>query len=550
MKLAKTILAGAIAVAGISTARADVTVYITGATAYRSAATVAIENLFNNSFACVYGAKSGVTSETNATHAAFRGTVPSQPGLGVVTVKVAWAGSVGGLKIVANPALNINSQPGVSGWIPDSNIPVTNQTVGTLETSITFESGASAAKADAAFSDAFQASAGVSGLIGCPTADTTNGKVGVVPFEWVVNNGVTNVAVISISAYGVGAGTAGTPINYTNIANAPLAVGQAIGGKGIPIGATIVSFTGTGAIGSSGTIEISAPTTATSDAGNTITSGTATSAPISNVQALLARSLLTSGAVYLSQFTGNAADNKPVWFFGRNADSGTRISYLAETGRGVTQQPQQIQPSITGGSANGAGGLPSRKIASLYRWPADTSLFPITGVNYTVGQSGYASGGTLADAMTAFGSLQNTSTTGGTAPALSAALGNGGWIISYLGRGDAARACATTFGLNTAKRLTWNGEKDWFGTSFGIDGRPNVNGTAAASYDDASIQEGRYTAWEFEHFYRKDSTSADATTYLTALADGIGAFDPGVDSIPLTSMHVSRAIEGAIVTHN
>lgn len=536
MKLPKTILAGAIAVASVCAARADVTVYITGATAYRSAAILGMENLYGaGNYACVYGAKSGVTSEQNATHVAFRGTIASQPALGTVTVKCAWAGSAGGVRIIADPTKNITDQPGVLGWIPDANIPAVGTTVGTLETTITFEAGAAAAKADASFTDAFQASVGVAGLIGCPTADPTNGKIGVVPFEWVVSNGVTNVSVITITPF-----TSGTSvINYTGLTGAALANGKPIGGKGIPIGATISSFTGT-------TITLSTPTTGSSDAGNIITAADATVAPMSNIGALASKQLLTAGAIYLSQLTGVVTDNKPVWFYGRNADSGTRISYLAETGRGITQQPQQIQPVISGGGSAGSGGLPSRQITSFFRWPAETVL----GTSYSIGQSGYASGGTIGDALSAYGSLQNTSTAGGTAPALSSTLGAGGWVVSYLGRSDASRACSTNFGMNTAKRLTWNGEKDWFGTTFGIDGRPNANGTAALSYDDASIQEGRYTAWEFEHFYRKSTTTSDVTTYVTALADNIGAFDPGVDSIPLTTMHVSRSAEGAVISHN
>lgn len=546
MKIVKSILAGAIALASVSAARADVTVYITGSTAYRNAAITGIEALYGaGNYACLYATKAGVTSEKNATNAVFFGPVSGQ---GNVTVSTGFLGSVGGMEIVVQRAA-ISSQSG-GQYIAlnpsqtnnaNNALPAIGTTTGVAVTSLTLDTTTTA---DGTFSDCFQATGSsvaaaskpISGLIGAGT-DTTNGIVGVVPFEWVANNGASAVSVITLSsAYGVGA----TVLNYSAVSGTALAIGQAIGGKGIPIGATI---TGLGA----GTITISAPTTAAADSGLTITAGTAASNPIANIGSLLTKQLLTGGAVYLSQFTGVVTDNKPVWMFGRNTDSGTRVAYLAESGRGVTQAQQVVQPAFTpAGGGSGKGGLPSLQVTSIYRWPADSSLLGLLGQTYGVGASGYSSGGDLANAMSAWGSISNASSAGGTAPALSGSIGLGGWFVACLGRADAATATATTFGLNTAHRITWNGVADWTG-AFDYTGRP-----VSGSYNDAAIQEGSYTMWEYEHLYVSPVAGADQTTYLNSLAASIIANDPGTDSIPVSTMHVNRGttIEGQVIVHN
>jgi len=94
---------------------------------------------------------------------------------------------------------------------------------------------------------------------------------------------------------------------------------------------------------------------------------------------------------------------------------------------------------------------------------------------------------------------------------------NGGWFIAYLGRNDAESAFAQTFGANTAHRLLWNGERDWkavldrqsptsYYLNFTHDGKP-INGLRRLP----AFQQGGYTAWEYEHFYRNSTADGDAS---------------------------------------
>lgn len=528
MKLCQQVLTSAIALTAFATsAWADVTVYITGATAYRSPASTEIESLLDLGCGVVYGNKSGVTSEKNATHAAFRGTSSNAAlsGLGTITVKVAWGGSVGGLKMIAaGSTFNINDQPGVLGWIPDSQIPAvgapgTPNIVAVAETGIVFESGASAAKPDAAFSDAFQSSAGVSGLVGL--GGNSEGRIAAIMFDLVAMNGVDPTKVTKHTGVTYGSGTS----TITVTSPAP-AVGAFIGGQGIKRGTTVNIVNGT-------SVTISNPTTAANNTENTVTtvdpSGIAT-CPITNVTSNAFNTLVQFGAS-LALFTGNPADSATkVYLYGRNADSGTRISELGESGRGIALQPgKHVQPTIQGGGAGGTGGKPYNRVTALANWPLETIL----GKTYTPGQGGYTSGGALADALTTPGALTAT--------------GLPGWVIGYLGRSDSNTAMANTFGYNTAKRLQLDGQQDWIGLGDDV----LATGAPTGGFNDTVIKEGAYHAWEFEHFYRSAGASANAVTFLNQLATNIlavGAAPTG--SILFGDLKVSRTVEGGPIQHN
>jgi len=557
MKLAQTILTASIASAlGASAAHADVTVYITGATAFRNPAVTAIESFLSGGFVGIYGSKSGVTSEKNAANCAFRGTVTGNSALGVVTIKCAWGGSVGGIKLIqSTTTFTIDSQPGVKGWIPDGALPAGNTggtifagtedtnnptIIGADSNTYTFESGSTAAKPDAAFSDAFQTSAlaGASGdAVGLGT-DTSTGKIGVIPFDIVVCNGVDPTTVTRYT--GVTYGSGATSIAYagksgdTTSAN----VGRTIAGKGIPAGATILTDNGS-------TLTISASTTSANNGSPTATNISSANssgvAPISNINSNELDQIIVGGG-RLSMFTGSSADNTlGVYAYGRNADSGTRISCLGESYRGITNRPGlHLLPTFTpAGSATvvGAGGSPGNVVSQIARWPTDTVL----GVSYGKGQSGYTSGGDLADALLCPGP------TTATVAALDAAfIPRAGWMIGYLGRSDASRACARTFGVNTAKRLTFNGEQDWNG----LGSANNEDGSPTGGFLDAAVQEGHYQGWEFEHFFRRASASSDHITVLNALASSIQGASAPSGSIKLDStFHVTKTVEGGAVSY-
>lgn len=266
---------------------------------------------------------------------------------------------------------------------------------------------------------------------------------------------------------------------------------------------------------------------------------------ISNMTPILAQAVLSGGAP-LSQFTGIPGDvTVPVYAIGRDADSGTRISALAETGVGVFGSVQHIQVTTTGGSGVGTEGA---TINNLYLWPASTLL----GVAYPIGNGGYAGGGNVANVLATKGSVTaNTANDGGvTFAANQEVLFGPGQLVGYLGRSDARTATKNDVVLgNNAHRLTFNG----VGITAAGGGPENTsNGQPAGGYKDNLIQEGLYQCWEYEWFsYRSTYGTTDA--FGKAVADLISAHiistDASVSGLLLSTMNVTKAVEGGVITH-
>jgi hypothetical protein len=441
MNPSKVLAVGAAALLGFtSAADADVTVRITGSTAFRASTIAAVETLLGGAgnFKAAYQSSGTITNTGAANNAIFQGTIASVPAAGVVTVKCAWSGSTGGIKTM------VQNIP-VTTWMTDASLPGTNTTVGIP--SPTFDAGTIA---DVTMEDSAQASTGFT------TSTLTEQKVGVIAFEWVVGN-----------------------------TNAPAA--------------------------------------------------------FDNITPLLAQAVISGGAP-LSQFTGNPADTaQVVYMLGRNFDSGTRLSALAETGVGVFGGVQHIQATTTGGSGAGTNGS---SINRMKLYPAESVLSQ----PFAIGQSGYSSGGTIADILATPGALTAATAADGTniLPAEELQFG-AGHLISYLGRGDASRACRTSnIASNTARRLKVNGFQIWNGTTF------NPNGTPVAGYNDALITEGLYQMWEFELLaYRQNygTTSPQGKAVADAIANRIRTVDVTLSGTKLSDMHVSKAVEGGIITY-
>ena len=229
----------------------------------------------------------------------------------------------------------------------------------------------------------------------------------------------------------------------------------------------------------------------------------------------------------LFQFTSNLADTNAVYAMGRDFDSGTRLSELAESGVGVFGSVQQIQPTVSG-TAGAAGS----SITALKLWPAQTVL----GQPFAIGQSGFASGGTLADNLATPGSAA-AATPGGA----DGVLFGPGHLVAYLGRNDASRACKTTsIAGNTAHRLTWNGVSDWNGPIL-ANGNPT-------SYNDAAVTNGTYTLWEYESLAYRSTFGGNGKGVADKIANEIINTTATVSGTSLSSMNVSKAVEGGVVT--
>jgi hypothetical protein len=261
-----------------------------------------------------------------------------------------------------------------------------------------------------------------------------------------------------------------------------------------------------------------------------------TSAPAAfdNLTPLLAQAIISGGAP-ISQMTGNAADGlTPVYMLGRNFDSGTRLSALAETGVGVFGGVQHIEAGTTGGTGPGTNGS---SISTLKLYHAETVL----GQAFAIGQSGYSSGGTVADILATPGALTAATSGGSIQPAEQLQFG-AGHLVSYLGRSDASRAVRTTnIATNTARRLKFNGYQ-LANPPFAANGTP-------ASYNDNLIKEGLYQLWEFQYLAYRQSYTGAGKQVADAIATRIKTVDVTLSGTKLSDMNVTKAVEGGIITY-
>ena len=164
----------------------------------------------------------------------------------------------------------------------------------------------------------------------------------------------------------------------------------------------------------------------------------------------IAQTLFPGGLVPLSEFTGSSGDdNTGVIATGRDADSGTRLTTVAETNVGVNTSLRQYQPTVSSGT-----------ITSLALYPAK----PINGINYPAGDGGESSGSSLRaylpDAVTAAAAQKVDSTL------------TGGYLVTYLGVSD-------------------------FNAVSGSGAVPLKYSGVAESQ--TAIEEGSYTFWGYEH---------------------------------------------------
>jgi hypothetical protein len=219
-------------------------------------------------------------------------------------------------------------------------------------------------------------------------------------------------------------------------------------------------------------------------------------ANFTNMSPLMAKLVLAAGAP-LSMFTGTAADSTVyVYAMGRDEDSGTRLTAFAESTFGIFGSPIQYQPTITSGA-----------IASIAPWPAATVL----GISYPTGHSGFSSGGTMATNL-------NTPVATTARDAFSAKFA----LVAYFGVNDAN-------GVNGGNNnLTYNG----------------------VAYSADNVREGKYTFWGYEHLTYRSTLAGNAKTVADQIANQLKTADASVSGVLLSTMHVSRSTEGAVIIHN
>ena len=223
---------------------------------------------------------------------------------------------------------------------------------------------------------------------------------------------------------------------------------------------------------------------------------------LTNITTQQAKALFGAGTMPLAFFTGNPADEgSTVIATGRDPDSGTRVTTLAESGLGAQASVKQWQPRDAGGNLVTSF---STAVAKFAPWPAST----INGIPIALFNGGYSSGGQLSNAMASNGVAGFT-------------------MITYLGTNDADGTALP----NGAVELKWNG------VQLGIPAGSNYNNAAV-------LTEGDYTFWGYEHLYYRAGTPAAVSGVADTLANQLKTADAAVF---LTSMKSLRATDGSVV---
>jgi hypothetical protein len=181
MKLHSKLTLGFLALISATTLNAQTKVYITGSTAFRAAATTAIQNIFDSPPTFAFSNNS--TSVGGANQAIFNGNIGGNP----YQISTSWSGSEAGIQTVADAAQTVS-------FIADG-------TVGTPSPGTSIAAGTQAHHPDVAFSDTFQSTSQFNGtfngvtyatLTESPGTSAGHGSpVGIVPFKWCANNGAT-----------------------------------------------------------------------------------------------------------------------------------------------------------------------------------------------------------------------------------------------------------------------------------------------------------------------------------------------------------------------
>lgn len=451
MKIKSLLLLSAVVLSLLSTAFADVTVTITGATAFRAATLESIKNRYIASgapFKFAHDqATSGGTTYTGATRAIFIGTFPGVSG--VTTIKCCFTGSVEGIR-----ALVPVSDPLPPTYYQNSLLDSTTAIVGGAELANQGTTGAATQQSDIAFSDVTKSS----------------------------------------TPYGA------FPLQPTTPA------------------AGVIVFTMMGS----------------------------EDCPITNVTAQQFKALLTQGFQPLSLFTGvenddpNAASPNPgaqyLFATGRNDGSGTRTTYLAETGFGITNPVKQYVTIASSGTELQtimlvpAGGVFDSDPVTPGIQPAGQSASNASTVwgQDIDGNGGYNSGSTL---RTDLGKTGASVTVLDASAADSFGAPQKVTLITFLSVNDAVTARG-----NGAVFLGYNGVK--------LDDIA-VSGSNLSAADKAKVTSGSYTAWGYENMYRRnDITTGDKVTVYNGIKNNLSLAAAG---IALTDMLVGREVDGGVV---
>jgi hypothetical protein len=250
---------------------------------------------------------------------------------------------------------------------------------------------------------------------------------------------------------------------------------------------------------------------------------TGSNSPVSNISSMQARTLLANGEVPTALLTGNRAhDGSGSYLIGRNSDSGTRLSVLGEVGYGANTKPQQYRVNSS---------------TNIELYPAEN----INKLSLALGESGYDSGGTIAQALTnsIYYPLTSDVQVGRTRTVVNpeteeeeevfnfaASAYTTNYIIGYAGAGDALVNSAGNPRLNV-KVLSFNG----------------------VPFTMENIKNGTYSLWTYEHLYYNPAATALARSVCLAIGNAC-FIEPSVRNaaVMYDDMAAERAGDASPVT--
>jgi len=280
---------------------------------------------------------------------------------------------------------------------------------------------------------------------------------------------------------------------------------------------------------------------------------------ITNITSQQFRTVMSQGRVPLSYFTGNESDLEYVYASGRNDGSGTRTTYLAETGYGASTLVNQyvgfdrtnstVLPNIllvpqnggfTTNSTLGVGGN-----STVGQIPTATNRSTLWGQNID-GNGGYVSGNDLrADfakttANATVYQLVDANLDGNRTFAEIEELypAEKLFLLSWLSTADAATARGNAnLGAANAAILGYEGVR--------LDDLASTGNATLTATDRAKVTSGQYSAWSNQQLLYVQGNST-LTTAFNIISAAVPA-TIGAAGIPSTQMNAGRGIDGGII---
>ncbi len=271
---------------------------------------------------------------------------------------------------------------------------------------------------------------------------------------------------------------------------------------------------------------------------------------ITNVTFQQYNSLLANGFVPKSFFTGDPDDTSLVFCTGRNDGSGTRSSYLAEMGFGVSNPVNQylvlswtgstINDTITAVQQVPAGGVNDPLTPDLQAWVnGGNTLLQAVGDRSivwdqdVVGNGGAASGGALVNGLRQLGP--------------SVRVFNGDGTNAFGGVPQTDIALVTWISLNDAVNAVAGGAGANLCSFNGVTLDLNAGKTAMAPEGRNKVINGAYSAWNFVQFYHVDGAPADVVELFDTIKSNIEGGDLGVAGIPVGDFTIGRTEDGGTI---